>query len=288
MNHGFRTGRVCGLALLLALASWSLVGFAESVDGYAVLMEVDDHPEGYSDIPIEYVHVTWLTEMLTNLGWSEERILVRTDAEVTEWAVIEAIEWLAERADQDDLVVFLIAAHGTFIRVELGWNEIFPALWASVPTSRKLLLVDACHAGEYTSTAVYGPMVMPEDTVLGTGAPGIAISSVAYDEYGWVGIPEEGDPIIGSSFLYYLAPAFGDEAADANGDGFTSVEEAFAAAVPPTQVYHRDVVFGNHPENVAAFESLHVRFDPEDFPHPHLIDEYPGELILDLSWYRDP
>jgi hypothetical protein len=111
---------------------------------------------------------------------------------------------------------------------------------------------------------------------------------VAYDEYGWVGIPEEGDPIVGSPFLYYLVPAFGDDAADANGDDVVSVEEAFAAAVPPTQAYYRDVVFGHHPENVAAFETLQGQLDPNDFPHPDLIDEYSEELILDLSRYRAP
>jgi len=272
--------------LLAAVVACSLLGFAATVDGYAVLMEVDDHPDGCSDIPIDNVQIQWLTETLTDLGRAEENTLVKTDSEVAAGAVADSIAWLAERADEDDLVLFLIAAHGTFVRVELGRNETFLALWSTLRTPRKLLLIAACHAGELTSTAVYGPTAMPENRVVGTGVPGLAIACVAYDEYGWVGIPEEGDPIIGSSFLSYLSAAFGDAATDANADGFVSVEEAFAAAVPLTRTHHRDVVFGNHPENVAVFQQMHAVFGPDDFPHPVLIDEYPGDLILDLSWYR--
>ena len=101
-----------------------------------------------------------------------------------------------------------------------------------------------------------------------------------------MGIPEENDPIIGSPFLYYLVPAFNTEGTDLNSDGAVSIEEAFASAVPPTRAYYRGVVFGAHPENVRAFAQLQPWFNPNDFPHPDMIDAYPGELILDLAWYR--
>lgn len=224
--------------------------------------------------------------MLRSFDWAQDHILVKKDAEVTQDAVIEAIDWLAEHADSDDLIVFLIAAHGSYITNELRWHETFPDLWASLATSRKLLIVDACHSGEISSTAVYGSIVPPSERTDGAGEPGIALACVAYDEYAWVGIPEENDPIVGSPFLYYLVPAFNAEAADRNGDGAVSIEEAFAAAVPPTRTYYRDVVFGAHPENVRAFAQLQPWFNPNDFPHPDMIDTYPGELILDLTWYR--
>ena len=275
-----------GVILLAMLVSCSDASPTAGIDGYAVLMEVNDHPEGYQDIPIDPVHVTWMSETLTKLGWTEDHILVKTDAEVTEGAVRDAFEWLGRCAGEDDLVVFLIAAHGSFIRTELRWHETFPEFWAGLSTPRKLLLVESCHAGEFSRSGAFGPDVAPEERELAEVVPGIAIGCVGTDEYGWVGTEEEGDPIIGSSFLYYLAPAFGDDAADANDDGFVSVEEAFAVAAPLTRSYHRDVVFGNHPDYLPLFESMHTSFDPEDFPHPDLIDEYPGELILDLEFYR--
>ena len=288
MGRGPCPGFALVLVLLVMLLPFGLSGFGATVDGYAVLMEVDTHPEGYGDIPIDFIHIAWLTELLMDSGWSQDHILVRKDAEVTQDAVIEAIDWLAERADSDDLIVFLVAAHGRFITNELRWNETFPDLWAGVATSRKLLIVDACHAGEFTSTAVYGNVVPPFERVAGVGEPGIALSCVAYDEYAWVGVPEERDPIVGSPFLYYLVPSFHEEAADRNIDGAISVEEAFAAAIPPTRAYYRDAIFGAHPEVAASFEQLHASFDPNDFPHPDLIDGYPGELILDLAWYWPP
>jgi len=281
-------GAVLAFALVAVVLPCGLSGFGETVEGYAVLMEVDTHPEGYGDIPIDFTHIAWLTELLGSFGWAQDHILVRKDAEVTQDAVIEAIDWLAERVDSDDLVLFLVTGHGRFITNELCWNETFPELWASVVTSRKLLIVDACHAGEFTSTALYGSVVTPSERVPGAGEPGIALSCVAYDEYGWVGLPEENDPIVGSPFLYYLVPALNTEAADLNGDGAVSVEEAFVSALPRTRAYYRDVVFGVHPENVEIFEGLHAPFDPNDFPHPDMIDAYPGELILDLAWYRRP
>ncbi|MFC2106133.1 caspase family protein [Candidatus Bipolaricaulota bacterium] len=274
------------LVLFVLLLPFALSGFGETVDGYAVLMEVDAYFGNHQDLPIGYVHIAWVTEMLRGFGWEQDHILVKKDAEVTRDSLIDTIDWLAERADSDDLIVFLIAAHGSYITNELQWHETFPDLWASLATSRKLLIVDACHSGGISSTAVYGSIVPPSERTDGAAEPGIALAGVAYDEYAWVGIPEENDPIVGSPFLYYLVPALTAEGADLNGDGAVSIEEAFASAVPPTRAYYRDVVFGAHPENVAAFRRLHASFDPNEFPHPDIIDAYPGEMILDLAWYR--
>jgi hypothetical protein len=288
MTRGACPKLACVLVLLAALLPCGLSGLGETVDGYAVLMEVDTHPEGYGDIPIGHIHIAWLTELLRSFGWTEDHILVKRDAEVTRNGVIEAVEWLAERADSDDLVVFLVAAHGRVSTNVLRWKETVPDLWASVATSRKLLIVDACHAGEFTSSAVYGRVVPPFMRAVGAGEPGIAVACVAYDEYAWVGVPEENDPIVGSPFLYYLVPAFHAETADRDRDGAVSVEEAFASAVPSTRIYYRDVIFGAHPDFAETFEQLHVSFDPNEFPHPDMIDGCPGELILDLAWYRPP
>ena len=286
MTRRVRSGLARLLVLLALVLSFALSGLGETIDGYAVLMEVDAYFGDHQDIPIGYVHIAWVTEMLTGFGWEQDHILVKKDAEVTRESLIDTIDWLAERADSDDLILFLIAAHGSFITNELQWHETFPDLWASLATSRKLLIVDACHSGEISSTAVYGSIVPPAERTDGAAEPGIALASVAYDEYGWVGIPEEADPIVGSPFLYYLVPSFNAEAADLNGDGAVSVEEAFASAVPPTRAYYRDVGFGAHPENVRAFAQLQPWFNPNDFPHPDMIDAYPGEMILDLAWYR--
>lgn len=280
----FRLARILFLPVLLV--SFALSSIGETVDGYAVLMEVDTYVTGHQNIPIGFLHIAWMTEMLTDFGWPEDHIFVRKDDEVTQESLIEAIDWLVARADSDDLVVFLITGHGSYITGELQWAAIFPQIWASVNTSRKLLIVDACHSGAISSIAAYGSIVPPSGRASAVAEPGIALASVGYDEYGWVGIPEENDPIIGSPFLYYLVPAFNDATADRNGDGAVSVEEAFASAVPLTRAYYRDVVFGGHPENVAAFARLHPAFDPNEFPHPDMIDEYPGELILDLTWYQ--
>ena len=135
MIQGARVGATICLALAVVLLACCLCGFGETVNGYAVLMEVDAHPAGYGDIPIECTHIAWLAELLGSFGWAQNHILVREDAEVTQDAVIETIDWLAERVDSDDLVVFLVTGHGRFITNELCWNEIFPELWASVVTS---------------------------------------------------------------------------------------------------------------------------------------------------------
>jgi len=286
MTRGTCPGLPRILVLFALLLPFALSSLGETVDGYAVLMEVDTYAEGHEDISIDHIHIAWVADMLESFGWPQDHILVKKDAEVTQEGVIEAVDWLAERADSDDLIVFLIAGHGSYITNELRWNETFPDLWASVTTPRKLLIVDACHSGAITSTAVYGSIVPPSQRTDGVGEPGIALASVAYNEFGWVGIPEENDPIVGSPFLYYLVPAFNEEVADLNGDGAVSVEEAFASAVPQTQAYYRDVVFGGHPENTVSFLRLHPWLDPNEFPHPDMIDTYPGELILDLTWYR--
>ena len=286
MTQRTRPGLPRILVLFALLLLFALPSFGETVDGYAVLMEVDTYAEGHEDIPIDHIHIAWVAEMLESFGWPQDHILVKKDAEVTQEGVIEAVDWLTARADSDDLIVFFISSHGSYITNELRWDETFPDLWAGVATPRKLLIVDACHSGAISSTAMFGRIVPPSQRTDGAGEPGIALASAAYDEFAWVGIPEENDPIVGSPFLYYLVPAINGEGGDLNGAGAVSVEEAFALAVPSTQAYYRDVIFGAHPENTVVFMRLHPWFDPNEFPHPDMIDTYPGELILDLTWYR--
>lgn len=273
------------------MAAYPLVATHAETDGYAVLLEVEIYSSpSYVDTPTGHANRARLHELLSAMGWQPENMFIREDEAVTEQAVIDAFEWLGQRVESDDVVLFYVGAHGSYIFARLSWTDTFPPLWRTVATDQKVLLVDSCMSG----------LLLPKAEIISTGSTTsmkdlerdewIAISHTGSLELGWWGVKEEGLPILGSPFLHYFASCFSDKSCDANDDGFVSVEEAFASACAPTKAYYRDVIFAV-PEFRVLFEESHERLiamgllDPNDFPNPQMVDLYLGDLILDLSFY---
>ena len=241
------------LSIILTLMAALVTGIqCNPVEGWAVLMEINDFPEGYSDLPVDFVDIQRMQNMLTQYGWQENHMMIRKD-EVTPETVKEGLDFLKKNADNNDIALFYIGSHGGYIRSVLKWNEIFPPLWDEIPSEKKLLLVDSCYAASF----------LPESKNF------IGIASVSPDESGWAGLPEEGLPLIGFVFTYYFCESM---------KGDLSVEEGFAEAVPQVRAYMKDVVY-------PQFKDV---YPPEQFlnlydPNPVIIDNYPGYLYLTLD-----
>jgi hypothetical protein len=183
------------------------------VNGWAVLAEKDDYSDvEMTDLLVDYVNITQLHQQLLDAGWQESHIheLREFDRE----ALQGDLDWLAENADQDDIVFLYMAAHGKYLREVVTWDEFFATDWEQIPSHRRLLVIDSCQAADYTGA------------VSGDPAPYLTIAAVAGDEYGWSGLEEEGLPIIGGVFTHYFAAAFDNPNADTDGDGFVSAQEA--------------------------------------------------------------
>ena len=244
------------------------------MEGWAVLAEKDDYSDvEMNDLPVDYANLTLLSERLRGFGWQESHI--REAPEFDQEDLRQALDWLASNADEDDLVFFYVAAHGSYLREVVGWSEFFPAEWAEVPSQRRVLVVDACRAG------------LLIDAVRGDPRPHLSIAAVGADEYGWSGLPEEGLPIIGGVFTHYFAAAFDDSAADADSDGAISVQEAARRAEGQQRTYMHDVVFAV-PEFLAMYRDAGL-YPDEDPTFPDVvIDDALGEpLYLPLDAYLE-
>jgi hypothetical protein len=242
------------------------------VNGWAVLAEKDDYSDvEMADLPVGYINITQLRQQLLDAGWQESHIheLREFDRE----ALRDDLGWLAENADQDDIVFLYVDAHGKYLREVVSWGEFFAADWEQIPSHRRLLVINSCQAANYTGTVSDDP------------APHLSIAGVAGDEYGWSGLEEEGLPIIGGVFTHYFAAAFEDPNADTDSDGFVSVQEAALMAEGQQRTYMHDVVFAV-PEFLEGYHKAGVHPDKDpNFPHV-VIDDTIGEpLYLTLDAY---
>jgi hypothetical protein len=236
------------------------------VDVYAVLAEKDDYSDvGMSDLLVDYIDIQRVREALEGLGWPSENI--RDLKEFDRESLQIELDWLEDNADENDLVFFFVTGHGTYLRVNVSWNDFFPEEWEQIKSQNRVLLVDSCTAAEFTNT-------INQD-----GSAGLSIAAVDEDEYGWKGIEEEGLPILGGIFNYYFAEALTDLAADGNGDGKISVQEAALAAEEKQREYMHEVVFGV-PEFVEMYHGIGV--EPEKDPtFPDVImDGSVGEAVF--------
>ena len=241
-----------GMSLcVILLVIWTQV--TNPVEGWAVLLEMNDFPPGYTDLPVDFTDIERLQEMLLVHGWDPSHIMVRKD-DITTDTVKKGIQFMVSHADRNDIVFFYIGSHGDYIRHDLQWNTLFPGLWDIIPSENRVLLIDSCFAGEFLPESPRGYMGM---------------ASVSERESAWAGLPEEQLPIIGFIFTHYFCDSMKNQ---------PSIEEGFAYTVPKVRIYMRDVVY-------PAFKE---QFSPDTFynlydPHPVLIDYSPEPFFLTVE-----
>jgi len=238
------------------------------VDGWAVLAERDYYEEK-TDFTVDYINITQLHQLLLDFGWQESHI--RELREFGQEELRQALDWLAANADEDDVVFLYVFAHSSYLREDVHWSDFFADEWAAIPSQRRMLMVDACHAGAFTAAVNDDPR------------PHLSIAAVSEDEYAWAGVPEEGLPIIGGVFTHYFAAAFADPEADADGDGKVSIQEAARRAEGQQRMYMHDVVLAV-PEFLEMYHQIdyYPERDPE-FPHV-VVDDTLGEPVyLELN-----
>lgn len=244
-----------GAAVILVVAS-ILVHAAQKdpVEGWAVLLETNDFPQGYTDLPVDFVDVDRMQHMLMYYGWQKDHLFVQKDG-LTPEIVKEGVEYL-KNADENDVVLFYLASHGGYITRELQWYDVFPPKWDEIATDKRVLIIDSCFSESY----------LPD-----SDRPYIGIASVSEKETAWAGIPDEGLPVVGFLFTYYFCESMTDVSVSVP----VSVEEGFLRTVPKVQQYMKDVVY----------PAFHQTYPPETFynlynPHPVIKDQYPGYLYL--------
>jgi hypothetical protein len=238
----------------------------EGVQGWAVIAVKEDYSDvGMTDLRTGFLNVYELRSLLSYFGWQDDHIIELLD-HFDAFDLRLALDWLAESADEDDVVLFFYQGHGTYTSDYLRWEEFFPEQWAEVPSQRRILVMETCFAGAFIAASEDDPN------------PHISVGAVAADELGWVGLWEEGLPIVGGAFTHFFLEAFTDPTADTDSDGAVSVQEAALFADENQRTYMWETVWPV--EEFAEWKPL----DPEA---PHVVvDAAAGEPVyLDLSAY---
>lgn len=239
------------------------------VHGWAVLAEKDYYSDvGMTDLRVDYITVRQVHQLLLDCGWQESRI--RELRGFAQQDLRQALGWLAASADEDDLVLLYVTAHGRFLERVVEWGDFFAAEWDAVSSQRRVLVVDSCLAAKFTAVVSSDPR------------PHLSVAAVDADEYGWSGLEEEGLPIIGGVFSHYFVAAFGDSEADADGNGAVSVQEAALHAEGQQRVYMHEVVFAV-PEFAEMYEEVGSTTEDPDRPHVVVDDAIGTPLYLELD-----
>ena len=231
-------------------------------EGWAAILEMNDFPGSYSDLSTNYTDTKkWITT-LKALGWRSDHMFILNGAQ-NRSNCENGVNFLIQSADDNDIVLFYIFSHGTWLLNEVEMLDWFPALWDTIPTQNKLAVVSACSSGKFID-----PLKNGDDSYIG-------IASSKSTELSWAGIEEEGLPIIGEVMNHYLTAAFLDQNADNNNNGDVSVEEAFGYSYNQSRDYFYDVIFPAFPDYANVFNNT--------APHPVMDDFYPSQLSLRLK-----
>ncbi len=240
---------------------------ATAEEHWALLLEMNDFPEGWTDLPVDYINNERMHQALLNSGFSSSHIY-RVDGNLTLDVVQEAIEWLKNESDVDDVALAYIFTHGIWMRSVLFWNSWFPDEWEQLDVSKKILMIDTCFAEEF-----FEPIKDDQH-------PHISLGCCAADELSWAGLEEEGLPIIGSVWNYYLSNALTNSSADSDDNGFISIEEAFNFSTPLVQKYMNETVFAI-PEFLQSYHDIGIYPENYDaYPHPIMDDGCSGQLVI--------
>lgn len=236
-------------------------------DGWAVLLEMNEFPQGWSDLPINFINSERMQTALSTLGWQNDHIYT-FKGYLSILVVQEAVKWLTNNTDYDDIALLYIFTHGMWMRNILLWNDWFPIEWGKLNTPKKILMVDTCLAEEFI------------EPIKNYQSPHISLACCSADEIAWAGLEEEGLPIIGSVWNYYFTNALCNSSADLDSDGFVSVEESFNFSAPLVQRYMNETVFAV-PEFLESYHKIGIYPENYDaYPHPVMDDRYPGQLII--------
>jgi len=229
----------------------------DGIQGWALLADKNDYSDvEMTDLPLDYINLKRIRQVLLDAGWQEDQIL--EVLEFNQEDLQQGLSWLAEHAEEDDLVFVYISSHGLYLYQNVHWGDFILMDWIKIKSSQRVLILESCRAGAFTSDLQYDPK------------PYLSVGAVGKDEDGWAGLEEEGLPIIGSVFTYYFTDAFSHPEADNDDDGLVSVQEAAHYADEHQRTYMHQVVF-----KVAEFKEMYEEsgFDTSDPEFPHVIIE---------------
>jgi hypothetical protein len=223
-------------------------------------------------------------------NWDEDHVKLLWKEEATRQAILSSLDWLAEHADDHDIVLFAGDIHGGYIQGKLGiWPfdgssegiisvEELDQKFDTIQAKGMCLIFDSCHSGNFVDAMKAGftktrrireqtfvKGVEGENRVVIMSSLRHGLAAHWYDELG-----VEGE----LSMTTCLAEAFAKNI-DPNSDGICSAEEAFEYAKEKIFPFALRVFF-NLPVQIIMFLVYGSIFKP----FPNMYDPSPEELPI--------
>jgi hypothetical protein len=241
--------------LLIQLCSIQAYAKESKAECWAVIVGVSDY-ERLEDLNYADDDARELAQRLSPF-WGSDHVKLLLDSEATQANILAAIDWLADKEDADDIVLFSFSGHGDPDGYIAPYDAYYIETWitsgelknrlAVLESKKSVIILYTCYAGLY------------EANLSGSGR--VVLMSSRSDEESW-----ETSMFEHSFFNYYVLEAFGKFTdADANGDYELSAEEIFRYAEPKTVSYSTE-----------RFNQKRIT----NIQHPVLSDSYSGELSL--------
>jgi len=239
---------ISSFIILLVQAPLSVLAQSSEPECWAVIAGISNY-QLINDLDYPDDGARELYEKLRPV-WGEDNIRLLLDEECRKSDIMAALDWLAERDDADDTVLFYFAGHGDSGYI-LPYNANDESTWiASDELDSKLdnleaekivTILDTCYAGQFEeSLHDDGRLVLMSSRSTETS---VETSTLEYGVFTY--------------FILVALEQFDD--ADTNHDCILSAEEIFQYAEQKTVSY-------TAPLSIAQ--------------HPVLSDDYPGELGL--------
>ncbi|MGD1043704.1 MAG: caspase family protein [Bacteroidota bacterium] len=259
--------------LIALMIPMILIGQKKQSDtqGWAVIIEKEGYTElGWSkehNLPTDYLMTNKLKSTFEYFNWNNNNIKIIHE-ECNQQIFKEAINWLAQHADSNDIVFLYYDGHGKYLREVIKFNDLFDGLWNNIKSRNKVLVLSCCHAGEFIEK------ITPDIT------NSICIGGVASDEILWKGIWHERLPIIGSVFTYYFLESLINPIADKDKNGFVSIKEALNYSELKQREYMQKTLWCN--ENFKNDSLVNMK----EVPHVIVKDKSGTDVYLNLKYYN--
>lgn len=220
---------------------------------YAVLVGCSDYEQDSYDLPkgflppISVEKMSVLYETLLNApNWDEQNIVVLMNKDASRQGIIDALEEMSHRVDENDIFMFSWCGHGTRIEDVDGDEAIFDendcydeaicpydvgeggencisdddldVLFSQIECSSMLLFFECCFSG--------GLVEKNSDSVDLDGQNRIVITSTKPDCLGRMSL------VFGWPLLNAFSLGLGEMSRDSNEDGWISAEEAYSISKP--------------------------------------------------------
>ncbi|MFW9922185.1 MAG: caspase family protein, partial [Candidatus Thorarchaeota archaeon] len=247
---------------------------------YALL--IDQFAANSANPGAYYCNAIEFRNSLMELGWSKSSFsyLFGND-EITQTNLKAKMDDLEQKVDSNDVVIVFFAAHGYgCLRDILDLNSWFHEEFLEIPTDYKILLIDACHAGEFIEPLA---AFVENETFFAMGSVAATEFAIAFtydDSTNWNYSEPQFYGIISSHFW---SQALTNQSADENLDSHVSLTEMYDFSFPIIRTIYSEV-FLNDPE-ITEFVDTNTGYH-DNYPNPEVISNLDGNFSLDNEYLQ--